>query len=73
MVTGDDSSASPVYQEAFFDPDVLVEWDTVDTVRLFRKVSRGPKALPRRGPPSIEMKIESDSVNNERGKARVFT
>eukprot|EP00903_Cladosiphon_okamuranus_P015735 g14523.t1 len=35
---GDASSTSPILQEAFFDPDVLVDWDTVDTVRLFRKV-----------------------------------
>lgn len=32
-------------QEAFFDPDVLVDWDTVDTVRLFRKVCERKKAF----------------------------
>lgn len=42
---GDPSSSSPVLQEAFFDPDVLVDWDTVDTVRLFRKVCKRKKAL----------------------------
>ena len=44
---GDGTSASPLYQEAFFDPDVLVDWDTVDTVRLFRKVSRRQKPVSR--------------------------
>lgn len=43
---GDASSTSPVLQEAFFDPDVLVDWDTVDTVRLFRKVSKRKQVLP---------------------------
>lgn len=43
------SSTSPVLQEAFFDPDVLVDWDTVDTVRLFRKVSKRKEALSSAG------------------------
>lgn len=42
---GDASLASPALQEAFFDPDVLVDWDTVDTVRLFRHVKRGKKVM----------------------------
>lgn len=80
-MAGRESSTPPIYQEAFFDPDVLVEWDTVDTVRLFRKVSRRPKALSREGPPSRppsstsnETKIDgevSDTATNDRVKARV--
>lgn len=51
---GDASLASPALQEAFFDPDVLVDWDTVDTVRLFRHVSKSKKTTvstvsPRQG------------------------
>eukprot|EP00752_Nemacystus_decipiens_P008402 g7512.t1 len=42
---GDASSTSPNLQEAFFDPDVLVDWETVDTVRLFRKVLKRKKGL----------------------------
>lgn len=51
---GDASLASPALQEAFFDPDVLVDWDTVDTVRLFRHVSKSKETTvstvsPRQG------------------------
>lgn len=45
---GRSSLAPPVLQEAFFDPDVLVDWDTVNTVRLFRKVSRRKEAVSSR-------------------------
>lgn len=40
--SSDGKEASLGLQEAFFDPDVLVDWDTVDTVRLMRKVARRP-------------------------------
>lgn len=53
---GDARSASPVLQEAFFDPDVLVDWDTVDTVRLFRRVSRRKQAV---SPPAVKVKPNS--------------
>lgn len=33
-------------QDAFFDPDVLVDWDSVDTVRLSRKSMRRSLAPP---------------------------
>ncbi|CAM9744191.1 unnamed protein product [Ectocarpus fasciculatus] len=56
MTGGDARSASPGLQEAFFDPDVLVDWDTVDTVRLFRRVSRRKQAVC---PPAVKVKPSS--------------
>lgn len=54
-------------QEAFFDPDVLVDWDTVDTVCLSRKV---PRDLARHIAPScaapeagMETSIERLSID----------
>ncbi|CAN0146473.1 unnamed protein product [Ectocarpus sp. 12 AP-2014] len=58
--TGDARSASPGLQEAFFDPDVLVDWDTVDTVRLFRRVSRRKQAVSR--PSAVKVKPNSTSA-----------
>ncbi|CAN0297145.1 unnamed protein product, partial [Ectocarpus sp. 12 AP-2014] len=55
--TGDARSASPGLQEAFFDPDVLVDWDTVDTVRLFRRVSGRKQAVS--PPPAVMVKPNS--------------
>ncbi|CAM9739779.1 unnamed protein product, partial [Ectocarpus sp. 8 AP-2014] len=56
--TGDARSASPGLQEAFFDPDVLVDWDTVDTVRLFRRVSRRKQAVS----PPRAVKVKPNST-----------
>ncbi|CAN0426522.1 unnamed protein product, partial [Ectocarpus sp. 8 AP-2014] len=39
------------------DPDVLVDWDTVDTVRLFRRVSRRKQAVS--PPPAVKVKPNS--------------
>ncbi|CAM9180499.1 unnamed protein product [Scytosiphon promiscuus] len=62
---GNPSPASPGLQEAFFDPDVLVDWETVNTVRLFRKVheTRGASSPSSGGaddpPPSASTPAET--------------
>lgn len=58
---GDALSTFPVLQEAFFDPDVLVDWDTVDTVRLFRKVSKRKEALSSAGKKPIPAELKPDT------------
>lgn len=58
---GDASLSSPVLQEAFFDPDVLVDWDTVETVRLFRKVAEKREAV---SPGAAGVAVSSDGGNS---------